>query len=52
MYSSLIFKKSRGCIEVIPLNTNCDRPIPMLLLCVNPSKIPKLYDKVVKLIGC
>ena len=51
-YSPFILRKSVGWIELIPLRTNCDKPIPILLLCVNPSNTPILWVIDVNVIGC
>ena len=50
--SSLIFKISDVVIEPIPLRINCVRPIPTVLLCVNPSKVPKVWEILVNVTGC
>ena len=52
IYSSFNLRKSVGWTEPIPLNTNCDKPIPILLLYVNPSNTPKLWVIDVNEIGC
>ena len=50
--SSFIFKNSPALIELIPLNTNCDNPIPTVLLWVNPSNTPSVWEIDVNVIGC
>ena len=52
IYSLLIFKISDVVTDPIPLNMNCVRPIPTVLLCVNPSNIPNVWEIFVNVTGC